>query len=218
MKKKLLIAIMCVAALVIGSIFGTMAYLTDTESVTNTFTVGRVGIDLFEHVPDAYGNATADITRTGNAYKLLPGGTYSKDPTVVVDEGSETAYVRMLVEVERIDLLKATFSAAKYYDAATGVFLLQTLCNWNPAGNWEFAGYTPNGNNGTYEFRYKTTQAGAKDGNKLDPLFTKIHVPGEDVTSVNIGNLASVKINVTAHAIQAAGFDTADLAWAAWKN
>lgn len=47
MKKK--IAIVAVALLLVaGSILGTLAYLTDTKAVTNTFTVGNVSIELIE--------------------------------------------------------------------------------------------------------------------------------------------------------------------------
>ena len=48
MKKKLTLVVTCivlVAAMVIG---GTLAYFTDTDKATNTFTVGNVKIDLIE--------------------------------------------------------------------------------------------------------------------------------------------------------------------------
>ena len=49
MKKKTIlvaaIAVMLVAALVVG---GTLAYFTDKDNATNTFTVGNVNIELLE--------------------------------------------------------------------------------------------------------------------------------------------------------------------------
>ena len=46
--KKVLILGLCAVLLVAASVLGTMAYLTDTKSVTNTFTVGNVAITLDE--------------------------------------------------------------------------------------------------------------------------------------------------------------------------
>lgn len=79
--------------LVIGcSVGATLAFLKDaTGPVTNTFTVGDVDITLKE----------TDITNPNdglqenvkNAYKLLPGQTYTKDPTVTVVAKSEDCYL-----------------------------------------------------------------------------------------------------------------------------
>ena len=65
-------------------------------------------------------------------------------------------------------------------------------------------------------FAFVTKEAVAKntEGNtELPALFTAITVPGEDITSNNIGNLATVQIIVTAEAIQAEGFLDVDKAW-----
>ncbi len=49
MKKfKALLVVACALLLVAASVFGTMAYLTSTDTVTNTFTVGSVAIKLDE--------------------------------------------------------------------------------------------------------------------------------------------------------------------------
>lgn len=48
MKKKIVALSLCVAMLAIAIIGGTLAYFTDTDSETNTFTVGNVKIDLIE--------------------------------------------------------------------------------------------------------------------------------------------------------------------------
>lgn len=85
MKKKTIlvaaIAVMLVAALVVG---GTLAYFTDTDTKTNTFTTGKVDITLNEKFDK------------DNA-KLLPGSqkqnAIQKEVTISVEEGSEDAYV-----------------------------------------------------------------------------------------------------------------------------
>ncbi len=49
MKKKITTFSLIVALLAIAVIGGTLAYFTDTDEATNTFTVGKVKIELLEH-------------------------------------------------------------------------------------------------------------------------------------------------------------------------
>ena len=91
MKKKILTAALAVcmlATLVIGM---SLAYFTDTESKTNTFTVGNVDITLTE--PGWLGDTSADDVR------LIPGKTIAKDPTIKVAQSSQTAYTFMKVQL-----------------------------------------------------------------------------------------------------------------------
>jgi predicted ribosomally synthesized peptide with SipW-like signal peptide len=102
MKKatKALLAILCVVLLVAGSVMATLAYLTDSDEVKNTVTVGKVDItvDESEVTPDGEPVDGADRV-DGNEYHLIPGQSYVKDPTMTVKKGSEESYVRMLVSV-----------------------------------------------------------------------------------------------------------------------
>lgn len=106
--KKIVALLLCAALLVGATIAGTLAYLTSTDSVTNTFTVGNVAITMDETLVDEYGNpakkdGTGNIVavvngetpeRTeANIYKLIPGHTYTKDPTIKVSAGSEDCYI-----------------------------------------------------------------------------------------------------------------------------
>lgn len=220
MKKttKVLMLVLCAILLVAGSVMGTLAYLTSQDEVTNTFTVGKVEITLDEADVDENGQYVTnhDNRVKANDYHLLPGMTYIKDPTVTVKQPSELAYIRMLVKVTNIVNLKAVFADESYY-GTEGVFLLQNLVDgWDPT-LWVYEGYTPSGNDGTYEFRY-FAPVDAKSGDLvLDDLFETITIPGEDVTSDNIAYLDYVEINVVAQAIQAAGFADEDAAWAAFN-
>ena len=45
---KVLVAALCAVLLVVGSVMGTLAYLTDRQAVVNTFTVGNVDITVDE--------------------------------------------------------------------------------------------------------------------------------------------------------------------------
>ena len=212
--RKAILAILCIAALVVASVMGTLAYLTDTEEAVNTFTVGNVQIDLNETDVDNNNNTKA------NAYHLLPGQTYTKDPTVTVEANSEESYIRMIVTVSNIASLKEAFPVSPtdnrytdWYDAG-GNFLLQKLVSGWDSSKWECVSI--NGN--VYEFRYTSTVS-TKDAEakKLEPLFEKIVVPGT-VNNTELAKLNEMEINVTAHAIQAAGFGTADAAWTAFNT
>ena len=222
--KKALLFTSCAVLLVVASVLGTMAYLTSSDTVTNTFTVGKVQIKLDEAKVDPvtgeYTNGH-DTRVEGNTYHLLPGHEYYKDPTVTILASSEASYVRAIVTVENMDKLKATFPIenCKEYYGTDDVFLLQKLVSgWN-SNVWVYNGYTQDGNNGKYEFRYTDTFVGKVNADTpLPDLFESITIPGEDVTNENIDNLSNVKIVVEAHAIQADGFDNANDAWEAFEK
>lgn len=75
-----------------------MAYLTSTDEVKNTFTVGQVKIKLDEAKVDENGKPVEGAARVAeNSYKLLPGHTYTKDPTIHVDAASEDCFIRAKV-------------------------------------------------------------------------------------------------------------------------
>ena len=222
MKKKT-IALLLVMVMIFGiSVGGTIAYLTDREAVTNTFTVGNVDIKLTEAAVDANGIAInknnnriqGSATETvGNQYKLIPGMSYDKDPMVTVLAKSEESYVRMIVKVSDMTKLTSAFPKEKYADYYNGdLFLLQKLVSWNEA-QWPCVGYK----NGEYEFRYFDTVKYSETDTNLVPLFEKINIPGS-IDNAALANLNDIAIAVEAHAIQKAGFADADAAWDAWKD
>ena len=224
-KTKALALFLSAVLLVVTTVFTTMAFLTSTDEVTNTFTVGKVKITLDEAKVDEYGNLldadgkvwedgkTLANRVTGNGYKLIPGHMYVKDPTVTVVEESEQCYVRMLVTVSNVNVLKEAFPT--YVDATTGVFLLQNLVSgWN-ANVWNYEDY--DAKTSTYEFRYYDVVDAREAAVKLPALFTNVVIPGE-VDNDTLATLEGETINVVAHAIQADGFQDDDAAWAAWGN
>lgn len=133
MKKKILVACLCVALAVLTIAGTTLAYLTSTKEVKNTFTVGSVAINLDEALVntdgkpvDKDGNVVTDLAAakrvTGNSYKLMPNHTYTKDPTVTVLDGSEASYVRMKVTFNKASALIAMCTDPKFAeDGPTGV-------------------------------------------------------------------------------------------------
>lgn len=210
MKKKLLImsvAMVLVCAFAVGM---TIAYLTSTDEVVNTFTVGNVQIKLDEATvyPDGTLVPNADRVKA-NSYKLIPGHTYTKDPMVTVLRGSERSYIKMTVTVTKSAELDAIFgedganlmSIFKGYDETTWIYKYNT----------ENTGK----NTRTYEFWYKEPVAASTADVPLDALFDSITVPGT-ITNTQLGTIEGMSITVNAYAIQADGFADAAAAWAAY--
>lgn len=92
-----LLALVLVAGCAVG---GTIAWLTaTTEPVVNTFTYGKIKIDLAE--------------TTGTEYKIIPGVNISKDPKVTVKADSEACWLFVKVAEEGTFVAKkVTYSIA----------------------------------------------------------------------------------------------------------
>lgn len=206
-KSKALLLAVCAVLLVTASVLGTMAYLTSQDEVVNTFTVGAVSIKLDEAKVDQNGVVVKDAPRVDeNSYKLIPGQSYTKDPTVTVEKGSEKAYVKMTVTVNKTDKLDAID-----FD------LMENVEGYNSA-NWIDKGYTEDEDNNTrtYEFWYKEAVTATSADVKLPALFQKITLPGT-ITNGELESFKGMTITIQAHAIQAAGFSDATAAWAAYN-
>lgn len=107
MKKKTLALVLALTLLVAGVVGGTLAWLTDqTAEVKNTFTVGDINIDL---------------TETNRDYKMVPGNTIAKDPTVTVKANSEACW--LFVQVTESTNLKdfITYAIAEGWTALPSV-------------------------------------------------------------------------------------------------
>ena len=122
-KRKALLLSLCAVLLVVASVMGTMAYLADSKTVTNTFTIGQVKIELDEAKVTTDGTPVEGADRVkANEYKLMPGHTYTKDPTVTVKAVSEKSYVRMKVTFNNASQIIALCTDPKFAeDGPTGV-------------------------------------------------------------------------------------------------
>lgn len=109
----MVVSLALVGAVGVGS---TMAYLTSSDSKTNTFTVGKVNISLAEDNWDA---DSAD-------HILVPNKPLDKDPTVTVAADSEESYV----------FVKVAASDAKLY----------SKLNYDINSNWTLYGSGTNFN------------------------------------------------------------------------
>ena len=216
-KSKILLLTLCAVALVAASVLGTLAYLTSTDTVTNTFTVGKVQIKLDEAKVGEDGKALTgnDAARVkANSYKLLPGHEYDKDPMVTVLAGSEASYVRMLVTVTFGKTLPDEKLATDLDNIFTGYDAAKWIRNAKQVttdGEGDAAKTVI-----TYEYRYNATIDGIVPATTTDSalpaLFTGIQVPG-DWTNDDLAALGGIQINIVAQAIQADGFTDAVDAW-----
>ena len=208
--KKIVMGLVCALALVTASVMGTMAYLTSTDNVVNTFTVGNVQIKLDEAKANPDGSLVANADRVeANNYKLLPGHTYNKDPMVTVLKGSEEAYIKMTVTFTNAAELDAIF--APNGANMTSIFVGYDSNNWISKGNTK----DTQANTRTYEFWYKEAVAALNGDVALDALFDKIVVP-TSITNAQLKTIEGMTITVNAYAIQADGFANAEAAWAAY--
>ena len=206
MKKKLM-TVLALVLVVAMSVAGTYAYLTSTDEVVNTFTVGNVAITLDEAKANLDGTLVDGANRVkANSYKLLPGHTYAKDPTVTVLKGSENSYVKMTVTFSNAAQLDAIFDP----NGAT----LTSIFNGYDSTNWIYKGNTEDtaNNTRTYEFWYKDTVDALNEAVVLDALFDSITVPG-NITNEQLDSIKGMTITVNAYAIQADGFTDAADAW-----
>ena len=239
-KSKALLLTLCAVLLVAASVLGTMAYLTSTDTVTNTFTVGKVEIKLDEAKVTADGIPVESAARvTENSYKLMPGNTYTKDPTVTVLNGSDAAYVRMKVTFNNAKEIIALCTDPEFAgDGPTGVenafplirmvkFVETNAAKWDGIipdnmvdtedmlADAKYFAYDETADTLTYIFYYRETVTAPTADVVLPVLFDSIKVP-EHVTGEQLNALNNFKITVVAEAIQAGSFANADQAWAAF--
>ena len=105
MKKKMTVVAISIALVISFVVGGTLAWLVDsTQEVKNTFTYGDINIDLWEHelstdgLTLGEGIKSAEITKVDQTgYKMIPGNTIDKDPTITVKKDSEACW--LFVEV-----------------------------------------------------------------------------------------------------------------------
>lgn len=210
--------------------FGTVAYMTDSDTVTNTFTVGNIDIIVDETNVDKEPAADGTIPERdqANEYDLIPGVKYVKDPTITVKANSEECYVRFRVTLNNIAELQAIVRRhsdvpADEYVAPDPVELLKMFVGkinecWDPY-YFEY-----DDESALIEFRYEAENA---DGVMIDKvatsasdtvlpaLFNTFMVPvwmdGSDLEMLN-----GLVLKADGDAVQTAAFDNADEAWEAY--
>ena len=200
-KTKALALALCAVLLVVSTVFVTMAYLTSTDSVTNTFTVGKVTITLDEADVDLMGVKDGDARVKANEYKLIPGHTYIKDPTIHVAGDSENCWLFVKVE-NGLSAIEANTSED------LSIAAQMAAKGWTPVAE------------GSNIYAYSTKQTARANV----VVFDNFTISGTadvskyataDGTDAEGNPIGGKTIEVTAYAIQADGFATAAEAWTA---
>ena len=193
MKKKIFTLCLAVALAATAVVGGTLAYFTDTDDATNTFTVGNVDIELTEPEWDEEGCESA---------KLIPGREIVKDPTITVTSDSERAYTFMKVKLSD-DFAQLLTDYAEFKDmdltdaeqqkALINLWFKSTtspkIMSVDPADNSVILGVLS-----------------PKDPGVSVTYFDAVTVPG-DVDASMIDMEGTYEIYITAYAIQAEGFE-----------
>ncbi len=185
---KAILLALCAVMLVASTVFGTLAYLTSTDEVVNTFTVGNVKITLDETDVDINGVKDGETRVKANDYKLMPGHSYIKDPIVHIDANSEDCWIFVKIENGIADIEDTTTVAAQ-----------MTAKGWTPVAE------------GSNIYAYKEIVKAGADV----VVFENFKIKGDSVDNTTLAAYKGKTIVVTAYAIQADGFTTAEAAWTA---
>lgn len=187
--KKLVIAVVALSLALIAFAGTTLAWLISTpDPVTNTFTAGDVQITLDEAPTsaDGYGVVIDGNRVTKNSYKLVPGRTYAKDPTVHVQANSEPCYVFVKIENQLVNVIDSTT------DIETQII---TTYGWIKLSD---------------NLYYKEVDTSTS---VIDLIVFNGFKVDEDATNTQISANDNKNIIVTAYAVQMYGFDSAVEAW-----
>lgn len=219
--KKIAIGVLILSLVAAISVGGTLAYLTDSQKVTNTFDITDLDITLTEPNWDP-----------DSGTEMTPGDTMYKDPTITAVEND--SYMRVIVTIidndsesenfgkaiTDADRLTAILNMVRYDSSynvkndplTTGIdtdkrYSLEDLESY-PTVNPNFT--LASSANGTYYYNYNNV---FNEGDSV-VLFTNVVVPA-DYSREQIRLIGKFQIEVYAQAIQAKNFDSAADAFAA---
>ena len=211
-KKRFVAILLCVTLVALAAIGATFAYLTDTKTVDNTFTMGNVAIKLDEtNVNDPTGDRV-----TSNAYSVYPGAVVTKDP-IVHNTGKNAAYIRATVNVsDWMNLCAAYYPEFGIAYPHEGYEKSLELLVGTLGEGWSVVGVTAGDTMTLGQFdakfilKYEGTLAAGAD---TTAMFQTVTIPA-GIDNANTDSFKEVK--VVAQAIQADGFDTWEAAFTAY--
>lgn len=188
MKKKITLTVICAVLSCVCLIGTTFAWLTDkTGTVTNTFTVGNVDIDLTE--------------TTGSTYKMVPGAEINKDPKVTVVGGSEACW--LFVKIVETNNTFNTDQKYVSYTKGSSWTLLSSTTDAGVTTSIYYIKVDANPSTGTVD----AVNYPVLDGNKV--------TVNSAATATDLAAAETNKptLAFTAYAIQQSGFNTVEAAW-----
>lgn len=209
-KKRFVAILLCMTLVALAAIGATFAYLTDTKTVNNTFTMGNVAIKLDEtNVNDPTGDRV-----TSNEYNVYPGAVVKKDP-IVHNTGKNAAYIRATINVENwmnncaayYPEFGIAYPSAGYEQSL--LLLVDALGEgWSIVGVETGKPFELGNFSAKFILKYDGTLASGAD---TTAMFNNVKVPAGIKNGNDFG-----AITVVAQAIQADGFDTWEAAFAAY--
>ncbi len=196
--KKIAVLLLALVLLIGCTIGGTLAWLMDTSNtVTNTFTVGDIEIELKEHslVNGALSEneVTANIE---NTYKILPGTKQPKDPFVRFTKDSEACWLFVKIDATNNDVAGKTYKYVTY----------------TPVSGWVLV----SGQSNVY---YRDLTGAGIAANAEYPVLAEVSY-NENLTKAELAIAATNKpvLTFTAYAVQKEAADNAAAAWALVQN
>ena len=210
-KKTILAALVLLLVVAVG---GAIAYFTDTDTKTNTFTIGNVDISLTEDgwdaLADANNNDIPDV-----AEDMMPGESVTKDPTINNLSTKNPAYVFAKVEVPCTTIVAPATTSEE-------LFTYTTNAGWTELSSAAVA--CTSGGTATHVYYYGTggtLTALAKAANAStptptsNPVFSSVTL--RSTLKGNEGLTGNKNIVVTGYGIQTEGL-TSTAPADAWGN
>ena len=155
--RKVLALVLVVALAATAIIGGTLAYFTDTDEATNTFTAGGVTIDLIEQQVNEAGTALEDFEQNQVLMPIVGSAQGEKDEfgqpvaenyidkiVTIENTGKSDAYVRAYFAIpSALDDGYETFNAGKnilHYNFGNedGVTTYGAQWNWKHGDKWNY--------------------------------------------------------------------------------
>ena len=182
-KKTILAAVVLLLVFVVG---GAIAYFTDTDEKTNTFTIGSVDISLSEP------NWVA-----ANGQNVMPGQNIAKDPTITNDSTTNPAYVFAKVvipcssDTTPIEAFTLTTIGSGWNLMTNGTCTLNTDTNKYEATK-------------IYNYGSNSAMTSLAAGSSTTPVFSSVTV-NNAIDGTQTGLDGNLDVVVTAYGIQADG-------------
>ena len=240
MKKKIVALCLCVALAVVAIGGATLAYFTDTDEATNTFTAGGVTIDLIEQQVNEAGTELEDFEQNQVLMPIVGSAQGDKDAfgqpvaenyidkiVTIKNTGKSDAYVRAYFAIPSdLDDGYETFNAGANilhfnFGNKDGVSTDGVQWKWMHGNKWNYFETTIDGvaYNVYYADYYQVLPVSATTEQFVSGVYLDSHVDMDEngnyidtrFPNADLSILnGTVSCPVMAVAVQADGFDTAD--------
>ena len=240
MKKKIVALCLCVALAVVAIGGATLAYFTDTDDATNTFTAGSVKIDLIEQQVNDAGTDLEDFEQERVLMPIVGSAQGDKDAfgqpvaenyidkiVTIENIGKSDAYVRAYFAIPSdLDDGYETFNAGANilhfnFGNKDGVSTDGVQWKWMHGNKWNYFETTIDGvaYNVYYADYYQVLPVSATTEQFVSGVYLDSHVDMDEngnyidtrFPNANLSILnGTVSCPVMAVAVQADGFDTVD--------